>query len=52
MAKQIPEQDLKAIEEAVHHHPGGLTLQQIVDELKADLPRRTLQYRLKYLVNA
>ena len=52
MAKQIPEQDLKAIEEAVHHHPGGLTLQQIVDELKAVLPRRTLQYRLKYLVNA
>jgi hypothetical protein len=52
MAKQIPEQDLKAIEEAVNHHPDGLTLQQIVDELKADLPRRTLQYRLKYLVNA
>ena len=52
MAKQIPEQDLKAIEEAVRHHPGGITFQQIADELKTSLPRRTLQYRLKYLVNA
>lgn len=52
MAKQIPEQELKAIQEAVRRHPGGVTFQQIADELKADLPRRTLQYRLKYLVNA
>jgi hypothetical protein len=52
MAKQIPEQDLKAIEEAVRRHPGGATFQQIVDALKTGLPRRTLQYRLKYLANA
>ncbi len=52
MAKQIPEQELKAIQEAIRRHPGGVTFQQIADELKADLPRRTLQYRLKYLVNA
>lgn len=52
MAKQIPEQELKAIEEAVRRHPGGVTFQQITAELKTGLPRRTLQYRLKYLVNA
>jgi hypothetical protein len=52
MARLVPEQDLQAIEDAVRRHPGGVTLQQIADELKADLPRRTLQYRLKYLVDA
>lgn len=52
MAKRIPEQELAAIEEAIRRHPGGVTLQQIADALKADLPRRTLQYRLKFLVDA
>jgi DNA-binding transcriptional ArsR family regulator len=52
MAKRIPEKELEAIEAAIRHHPGGVTFQQIADELKGDLPRRTLQYRLKYLVDA
>jgi DNA-binding transcriptional ArsR family regulator len=51
MAKQIPEQDLKAIEDTVRRHPDGVTVQQIADALTG-VPRRTLQYRLKYLVDA
>ena len=50
MAKLIPEQDRTRIEEIVRRHPDGVTLQEIANELKTDLPRRTLQYRLKYLV--
>ena len=52
MAKQIPEDDLAAIENALRRHTDGATLQQIADTLKTSLPRRTLQYRLKYLVDA
>ena len=52
MARPVPEQELQAIENAVRRHPGGrVTLQQIADALEVDLPRRTLQYRLKYLVD-
>jgi len=50
VAKLIPEQDRTRIEEIVRRHPDGVTLQEIANELKTDLPRRTLQYRLKYLV--
>lgn len=49
MAKQIPKEDLAAIEQAVLRHPGGATAQQIHGELQLGLPLRTLQYRLKYL---
>ena len=52
MAKPIPEQELKAIEEAVRRYPGGATLQQIANVLGTGVPRRTLQYRVKYLVDA
>jgi len=52
MAKRIPEEELKAIENAARGHPGGVTAQEIASALKADLPLRTLQYRLKYLVAA
>ncbi len=52
MPRPVPEQELQAIEDAVRHHPGGVTVQQIADALEAGLPRRTLQYRLKYLVDA
>ncbi|MGZ8479610.1 MAG: Fic family protein [Candidatus Binatia bacterium] len=52
MARPVPEQELQAIEDAVRRHPRGVTLQQIADALEAGLPRRTLQYRLKYLVVA
>jgi DNA-binding transcriptional ArsR family regulator len=51
MARPLPEQELQAIEEAVRRHPGGATVRQIADTLPG-LPRRTLQYRLKYLVDA
>lgn len=51
MARRLLVQELHAIEEAVRSHPGGMTLQQIADALKTDLPCRTLQYRLKHLVN-
>src|SRR5688500_18346833 len=51
MAKPKPEQDLKAIEQAVARHPDGATIQQIAEAVGAQVPRRTLQYRLRYLVN-
>lgn len=51
MPRSVPEQELQAIEDAVRKHPGGATVQQIVEALTG-LPRRTLQYRLKYLVGA
>jgi hypothetical protein len=51
MAKQIPEQELKAIEAAVRPHPHGATAQQIAHALRTPLPLRTLQYRLRHLVD-
>ncbi len=51
MAKRMPEQDLKMIEDAVHGRPGGITVGEIADALETGLPRRTLQYRLKRLVD-
>ncbi len=51
MAKPKPEQYLKAIEQAVARHPDGATIQQIAEAVGAQVPRRTLQYRLRYLVN-
>jgi hypothetical protein len=52
MAKSIPEQNLQAIEAVVSTHPDGIGIQDILDALGEALPRRTLQYRLKYLVDA
>jgi hypothetical protein len=51
MAKRIPEEELRAIEEAARLHPGGVTAQQIARALKPAVPLRTLQYRLKYLAD-
>lgn len=50
MAKQIPEGELKAIEEAARSHTEGVTAQQIARVLEPSIPLRTLQYRLKHLV--
>jgi Fic family protein len=52
MAQRIPEEDLQAIEAAARRHSegGGVTAQQISRDLKDAIPLRTLQYRLKYLV--
>ena len=38
VAKQIPEDDLAAIENALRRHTDGATLQQIADTLKTSLP--------------
>ncbi len=35
----------------MRRHPDGVTAERIADELGSVLPRRTLQYRLKYLVD-
>ena len=51
MAKLIPEQELKAIEVVVSAHPEGIAIQDIQDELEEEIARRTLQYRLKHLVD-
>jgi Fic family protein len=51
MARRIQEEDLQAIEDAVRVHPEGVTAQQIEDVLEKAPPRRTLQYRLKSLVD-
>ncbi len=50
MARNIPEEELQAIEIAAQPYPDGVTAKQIADALKFDLPLRTLQYRLKFLV--
>ena len=51
MVKPIPEEELQAIEEAVRRHPEGASLEQIERGLKAIVPRRTMQHRLKHLVS-
>ena len=52
MARRIQEEDLQVIEEAVRQHPEGMTAQQINAALESAPPRRTLQYRLKSLVDS
>lgn len=52
MARPIPEAELRAIEAAVALHPEGAAVAQIADALTASGARRTLQYRLRALVNA
>ena len=51
MARRLPEDSLQAIVEAARRHPDGVTAGEVADSLPADLPRRTLQYRLKALVD-
>ncbi len=51
MAKRIPAKELEAIEAIVRDCPDGISAQGIARKLETDLPRRTLQYRLKYLVD-
>ena len=52
MARRIREEDLQAIEAVVQQHPEGRTAQQISDALRSAPRRRTLQYRLKSLVDS
>ena len=51
MPRRIQEKELQAIEAALAQHVEGLTAQQIHEMLAAPPPRRTLQYRLKHLVD-
>ena len=51
MARRIREEDLQAIEEVVRRYPEGRTARQIGDALASAPARRTLQYRLKSLVD-
>ncbi len=46
-----PEEEWKAIEVAVRPYPDGATARQIADALRSTIPLRTLQYRLKRLVD-
>jgi hypothetical protein len=50
--KRIPEEDLEAILGVVEHHPGGASRMAIAETLTPKLASRTLQFRLKYLVDA
>jgi Fic family protein len=51
MAQRIPEESLAAIEQAVARHPGGASLSDVAAALPKKLADRTLQYRLKHLVD-
>ena len=51
MARQIPEQALQAIEAIVAAHAGGIGIRDIFEALAEKTARRTLQFRVKYLVD-
>ena len=52
MPQRIPEDKLKAIESIVGAHPKGIGISDIARNSQGqETPRRTLQYRLKYLVD-
>ena len=51
MARQVREEHLQAIEEVLRRHPEGRTASEIEADLTPAPPRRTLQYRLKSLVD-
>ena len=51
MVRRIPQELLEAVVETVRRHPEGATARQIAESLGGKLPRRTLQYRLKTLVD-
>jgi len=50
LPRNIPENELKDIEEVVASRAGKVSAQEIADALPIRLPLRTLQYRLKRLV--
>ena len=52
MARHMREEHLQAIEEVLREHPEGRTASQIEAALPTAPPRRTLQYRLKSLVDS
>jgi hypothetical protein len=52
LPKQVPEEELLAVEEVVRHRNTPVTGREIADALQHRMPRRTLQFRLRYLVDA
>ena len=52
MTRRIRDGSLLAIEDAVRRHPEGVTARQIEEAIEDAPPRRTLQYRLRSLVDA
>jgi len=52
MARRVVEEDLGAIIEVVQSCPGGITGPEISTSLSKSLPPRTLQYRLRLLVES
>lgn len=50
MARPVPAEELNAIVEIVRGHPEGAGLQDIAAALHDDVPQRTLQYRIRLLV--
>jgi hypothetical protein len=52
MRRHLQEEELRAIEAAVQRHAEGMTAQQVAAALESPPPRRTLQYRLKSLVDS
>ena len=52
MVRRIRETDLQTIVEAVRRHPDGMTARQLAKELEDAPAHRTLQYRLKSLVDS
>ena len=51
MARAVADQELQPIEAIVRRHPDGVTARAIARALKTKTPQRTLQYRLKLLVD-
>ena len=52
MARRIQEEHLQNVVEVVRQHPEGMTVGQVHDALKIPPPRRTLQYRIRSLVDS
>ena len=52
MARRIQDENLRVIEEVVGGRSEGVTARQIADVLESAPPRRTLQYRVRSLVDA
>ncbi|WP_306150506.1 MULTISPECIES: Fic family protein [unclassified Roseibium] len=50
MANKVPEDALKELQDIVAEHPDGISAPDIAKSLSEAIPRRTLQYRLKQLV--
>ena len=52
MAKRLPDDALKELLDIVAAYPDGIAAPEIASLVAAEVPRRTLQYRLKHLVDS